>query len=131
MAEFVDVMKTAMRMCESIDKCGDCPLMDASTELCYLDKCPKEYNDKDFIRHEAAIMKWASEHPEVRYPTWREWQRDHFRDAESTIRPCMYINYTNAHCRDYKDCADCANQPIPADVAKKLGIQPIAKENSG
>ena len=66
MAEFVDVLKIARRMCESIDKCGDCPLMDASTELCYLDKCPKEYNDKDFIRHEAAIMKWAAEHPNPR-----------------------------------------------------------------
>ena len=118
MTEFVDVLKMARRMCKSIDDCGDCPLMDASTELCYLDKCPKEYNDKDFIRHEAAIMKWAAENPEIRYPTWR----DHFRDAEITIRPCMYINFTDAHCRDYKGCTNCANQPIPAEIAEKLGI---------
>ena len=130
MAEFVDVLKMARRMCESIDKCGDCPLMDASTDLCYLDKCPKEYNDKDFIRYEAAIMKWAAENPELRYPTWREWQRNHFPDAAITMRPCVYISYTDARCRDYKDCGDCQSQPIPADVARKLGIKPIAKENS-
>lgn len=28
-------------------------------------------------------------------------------------------------------CHQCINLPIPADIAKKLGIQPIAKENSG
>lgn len=134
MAEFVDVLKMARRMCESIDKCGDCPLMDASTELCYLDKCPKEYNDKDFIRHEVAIMKWAAENPESRFPTWREWQQEHFRDGANMIRPCEFMSSADAHCFDYMytyGCRDCANQPIPADIARKLGIQPIAKENSG
>ena len=127
MAEFVDVLKTARRMCKSIDNCDDCPLLDDSTEICYLDKCPKEYNDKDFIRHEAAILKWDAENPETRYPTWREWQQDHFRDAANIMHPCVYISYADAHCCDYKDCRDCANRPIPADVAQKLGIKPIAK----
>lgn len=89
------------------------------------------FTDEVIAEIEAKALKWAAENPEVRYPTWKEWQRDHFRDAERTMRPCMYINFTDAHCGDYKDCADCANQPISADIARKLGIQPIAKENSG
>lgn len=115
-------------MCESIDKCGDCPLMDASTELCYLDKCPKEYNDSDFIQHEAAIMKWAAENPEVRYPTWWEWQRGHFHGIVDMILPCEFMSRADAHCSSYFGpyaCSDCANQPIPADIAQKLGVKPI------
>ena len=131
MAEFVDVLKMARRMCKSIDNCDDCPLMDASTELCYLDKCPKEYNDKDFIRHEAAIMKWDAENQELRFPTWRKWQQANFPEAVTRVCACMFMSGNNARCDDYDKCSECLNQPIPADIAKKLGIQPIAKENSG
>lgn len=130
MAEFVDVLKMARRMCKNVDACDDCPIYDSLRGYCKLSR-PLFSSDSDFAKCEAAIMKWAAENPEVRYPTWKEWQRDHFRDAERMMRPCMYINFTDAHCGDYKGCADCANQPIPADIAEKLGIQPIAKENSG
>ena len=58
------------------------------------------------------------------YPTWREWQQANFPNKSGTIRPCEYISYTDAHCDDYKYCGDCANQPIPADIAEKLGIKP-------
>lgn len=131
MAEFVEVIKMARLMCESIDKCGNCPLMDASTELCYLDKCPKEYNDSDFIQHEAAIMKWSAEHPELRYPTWREWQKNNFPNADDPMYPCSFIGTKDANCKVQSACTQCSNQPISADIAKKLGIQPITKENSG
>ena len=124
MAEFVEVMKQARRMCESIDDCTNCPLLDASTELCYLDKCPKEYNDSDFIQHEAAIMKWSAEHPELRYPTWREWSNEQLPDAYESIRPCAFISKECANCAAQKTCSDCRNQPIPADIAEKLGIKP-------
>ena len=130
MAEFFEVMKQAARMCGSIS-CDNCILPRGSDEMCVWEDAPARLTDEVIAEIEAKTMKWAAENPEVRYPTWKEWQRDHFRDAERTMRPCMYINFTDAHCGDYKDCADCANQPIPADVAKKLGIQPVTKENSG
>lgn len=130
MAEFFEVMKQARRMCGSIS-CDNCILPRGSDEMCIWEDAPARLTDEEITEIEAKTMKWAAENPEVCYPTWREWQRDHFRDAEITMRPCMYINYIDAHCRDYKDCADCANQPITADIAQKLGIQPIAKENSG
>lgn len=130
MAEFVDVLKMARRMCKNVDACDDCPIYDSLSGYCKLSR-PLFSSDSDFAKCEAAIMEWGAENPELRYPTWREWQRDHFPDAAITMRPCVYISYTDARCRDYKDCGDCQSQPIPADVARKLGIKPIAKENSG
>lgn len=124
MAEFVEVMKQARRMCNEMDECEVCPLYDGFSECCLLSDGSLCHMDSDFARYEADIMKWAAENPEVRYPTWREWQREHFRDAAIMMRPCVYISYTDAHCRDYEDCGDCVNQPIPADIAEKLGIKP-------
>lgn len=92
--------------------------------MCIWEDAPSMFTDEVIAEIEAKTLKWAAENPEVRYPTWREWQQDHFRDAESMVRPCVYISYTDAHCRDYNDCGDCANQPIPADIAEKLGIKP-------
>lgn len=130
MAEFFEVMKQVRRMCWSIS-CNNCILPRRSDEMCILEDAPAKITDEEIAEIEAKTMKWAAEHPEVRYPTWREWQREHFRDAAIIMRPCAYISYTDAHCRDYEGCGACANQPIPADIARKLGIQPIAKENSG
>lgn len=130
MAEFVDVLKMARRMCKNVDACDDCPIYDSLSGYCKLSR-PLFSSDSDFAKCEAAIMEWGAENPELRYPTWLEWQRNHFPDAAITMRPCVYISYTDARCRDYKDCGDCQSQPIPADVARKLGIKPIAKENSG
>lgn len=130
MAEFFEVMKQVRRMCWSIS-CNNCILPRRSDEMCILEDAPAKITDEEIAEIEAKTMKWAAEHPEVRYPTWREWQREHFRDAAIMMRPCAYISYTDAHCRDYEGCGACANQPIPADIAEKLGIKPIAKENGG
>lgn len=130
MAEFFEVMKQVRRMCWNIS-CNNCILPRRSDEMCILEYVPAKITDEEIAEIEAKTMKWAAEHPEVRYPTWLEWQRNHFPDAAITMRPCVYISYTDARCRDYKDCGDCQSQPIPADVARKLGIKPIAKENSG
>lgn len=129
MAEFVDVMKMARRMCKSIDDCGDCPIF----TLCYFDKYLKEYNG-DLVQQEAAIIKWDAENPELRYPTWREWHSMNFPDAEDYITPCGFIPRQKVEalmgnkCIDL-DCSQCIKLPIPADIAKKLGIQPITKAN--
>lgn len=130
MAEFFDVMKQVWRMCASVS-CNNCILPRWSDEMCIWQDAPAKLTDEVIVEIEAKTMKWAAENPEVRYPTWKEWQRDHFRDAERTMLPCMYINFTDAHCGDHKSCGACADQPIPADIAEKLGIKPITKENSG
>lgn len=123
MAEFSEVMKQARRMCGSIS-CDNCILPRGSDEMCIWEDAPARLTDEVIAEIESKTLQWAAENPEVRYPTWCEWQQDHFRDAESMVRPCAYISYTDAHCRDYEGCGACANQPIPANVAKKLGIKP-------
>ena len=130
MAEFFEVMKQVRRMCWNIS-CNNCILPRRSDEMCILEYVPAKITDEEIAEIEAKTMKWAAENPEPKYPTWREWQREHFPDAAVTMRPCVYISYTDARCHDYKDCGDCQSQPIPADIAKKLGVKPIAKENSG
>ena len=133
MAEFSEVMKQIRRMCWSIS-CNNCILPRRSDEMCILEDAPAKITDEEIAEIEAKALKWASEHPEVRYPTWREWQQEHFRDGANMIHPCEFMSKADAHCFDYMGthgCRDCANQPIPAYIAKKLGIQPISKENSG
>ncbi len=126
MAEFMEVMCAARRMCKSIDDCADCPL----TDLCYFDKYLKEY-DGSLIQQEAVIMKWDAENPELRFPTWREWQQENFPEANGAMCPCAFMRMVDAHCVDYNgrnSCMDCAKQHIPADIAQKLGIKPIPVE---
>lgn len=135
MAGFVEVMRTAKRMCESMGDCDViCPLHDMCSDYSWLHIAPVYINENELAKCEAAIMKWAAENPELRYPTWREWQQEHFRDNATMIRPCVFMSKADAHCIVYMgayDCCNCVNQPIPADIAKKLGVKPVAKENSG
>ena len=123
MAEFVDVLKMARRMCKNVDACDDCPIYDSLSGYCKLSR-PLFSSDSNFAKCEAAIMEWGAENPELRYPTWREWQLEHFPDAANMIYPCEYISWADAHCCSKKDCSDCRCQPIPADIAEKLGIKP-------
>lgn len=128
MAGFVEVMRTARRMCNDMDECEVCPLYDGFNECCLLSDGPLCHMNSDFARYEADIMKWAAENPENRYPTWREWQKENFPDTDSPMYPCSFIGTANANCAVQNSCAKCSNQPIPADIAQKLGIQPIPVE---
>ena len=63
--------------------------------------------------------------PAPRYPTWNEWQKSTFPDAESGLSPCEFGNIGRFDCNAHECCYDCAEHPIPADIAAKLGIRPI------
>lgn len=128
MAEFMEVMRTARRMCNDMDECEVCPLYDGFNECCLLSDGSLCHMDSDFARYEADIMKWAAENPELRYPTWREWQQEHFPDAAGWMRPCNFISFQDAGCMNHSSCQRCAEWHIPADIAQKLGIQPIPVE---
>ena len=128
---FVEVMKQARRMCKEMDECEVCPLYDGFNECCLLSDGPLCHMDSDFVRYEADIMKGAVENPEFRFPTWHEWANEQFPDADKGMRTCAFISKERANCMAQDTCNDCRNQPIPADIARKLGIKPIAKENSG
>lgn len=128
MAEFMEIIRTAKRMCKSMDDCDViCPIHDMFSDCSWLHTAPAYINENDLAKCEAAIMKWGAENPETRYPTWREWQQENFPEANGAMCPCAFMRMVDAHCVDYNgrnSCMDCARQQIPADIAEKLGIKP-------
>ena len=119
MSEFRDVMRQARRMCKAQEDCESCPLWNTANFFCKLDiVC---YSDDSMI--ESIVMKWAKEHPEPVYPTWAEWQNSVFPDVEIDITPCAFGSKDRFKCED-KTCYQCVREPIPADIAEKLGIKP-------
>ena len=72
---------------------------------------------------ERKIDAWAKKHPEPVYPTWSEWQNSIFIDGIKRILPCEFGSSNRFKCKE-KTCYQCINEPIPADIAEKLGIKP-------
>ena len=107
MAEFQEVARAYIRMCDSFGStCTGCPIniRDNDIYVCRnkVLKNPEEY--------EADIMLWAAEHPVV-YPTWSEWLMS--IGVISGLFPKGAI-----------DALGNLKQPIPADIAEKLGLRP-------
>lgn len=122
MSEFTDVMRQARRMCKAQEDCESCPLWNTANFFCKLDTTC--YSDDSAI--ESIIMQWATEHPEhpePSYPTWLEWQNSTFPDAHKFVKPCEFGRRDRFKCED-KTCYQCVREPIPADIAEKLGIKP-------
>lgn len=121
MAEFVEVMRQAYRMCNA-RSCSDCPMCNMKI----LDGCElvlgEYYADEELLKIEQTVIQWMKEHPEPQYPTWKEWQRENFPDAPMDIEPCSFADSKHLDCQH--DCNTCMHRPIPADIAKKLGIRP-------
>lgn len=122
MAEFTEVMKQAKRMCAAHGgMCNslNCPLDNG--EVCRLaaDQDGEDYSDVERI-----IMDWVAEHPAPRYPSWQEWQNSMFPNRSRDIRPCEFDDIPRFNCHGIK-CEECMNEPIPADIAVKLGIRPM------
>ena len=66
MAEFVEVMKQARRIClEHPGDCDGCPLHDDEGLACRFDLAEKYLYDDTTER---IVLKWAEEHPEPMYP---------------------------------------------------------------
>ena len=61
-------------------------------------------------------MEWAAEHPEPVYPTWAEFLHEAF--CEKYPMPYRGGAAWYAFLRE---------TPIPADIAQKLGIEPLPK----
>lgn len=119
MAEFQKVMRQAKRMCDAQAHCGGCPAI----KTCFTGLNNMEVDDDRCCEFECVIMKWAEEHPEPRYPTWEEWWRKEFPNADRGIYPCMFGIRERFGCYE-QSCNDCRNKPIPADIAEKMGIKP-------
>ena len=108
MAEFQEIAKHWKRMCKkywSSTTCHGCPI--AENEKAY-EACASI--DLDIQKMEECVMSWAVEHPEPVYPTWGKWLEDigvaQVGSGILSIHPAI------------------AEQPIPADIAQKLGLEP-------
>jgi len=101
MAEFQKVIAEWKRLCKSRlhSGCTGCPVNNGV--YCRIGN--KTFSD-DF---EDEILKWAAANPEPRYPTWRE-----------------YLCSLNSG----KHTPDAIYKQIPADIAKKLGVEPIKED---
>ena len=105
MAEFTEVCKQWRRMCDSF---GDkaCQSYRPCAEQCPVGANPvcgelREATPDDIQKFEWAVMAWAAEHPEPKYPSWEEYL--------CSIGFCSYNSLS---------------EPIPADIAQKLGLKP-------
>ena len=120
MAEFAEVMRQAHRMCD-VCKCDDCPMAD-HVDMCGLIHS-KYRKEGILLEFERIVMQWAKEHPEPQYPTWEEWHTKNFPDVVGNLTPCTFAPISELRCAE-TNCRACRSRPIPADIAKKLGIRP-------
>lgn len=119
MADFVQTMKDWKRMCSAMEElhpnnsCAGCRLEGYG--------CPAIYEDNshvDFRNVEKQVSAWAAEHPEPVYPTFAEWLCSIGVTISDRPFPVpnipVYVFQVNAK----------MFEPIPADLAQKLGIEP-------
>ena len=121
MAKFIEVMEQAKRMCKTFSDghCSECPIGNADVLECGITVT----SGMDYEEVERRVMQWAAKHPELVYPTWCEWQNSIFIDGIKRILPCEFGSSNRFKCKE-KPCYQCINEPIPADIAEKLGIKP-------
>lgn len=117
MAEFQEVMHQWRRMCDAMgkeygkDACDFCPVY--INEDCACDAIYDIPNDMDWWHTEQMVMEWAAEHPEPVYPTWWEWLYNIGAVARK-LKPDVAEMVIDTGLLE----------PIPADIARKLGIEP-------
>ena len=124
MAEFADIARKWRRMCDYYTRKS---MEDVHSSGC-ISLCPLGHNDAcgdikaaedgDIEAAEATIIAWDKEHPEPVYPTWGEWL-----EKQGIVKLVNSERYDE----DYQKVLillDSVENPIPADMAEKLGIEP-------
>lgn len=107
MTEFQVVARHWKRMCKKYWRsttCHGCPI--AENEKVY-EACSGY--DIDIGKMEELVMAWAAEHPEPVYPSYLE-------------------VFGWGHKKTWAEIKDILANPIPADIAQKLGIEPKEAE---
>lgn len=129
MAEFQVVIKQFHRLCGEHPDCIGCPMIDFDKRCKNVSFSCSTIADERAEEFEPFIMKWANEHPEPKYPSRQQWWSARFPDGESNGAPCWEYflpksEYQHRLCAGVR-CDECRCTPIPADIAKKLGIAPL------
>lgn len=114
MAEFQEVIEQFKRLCDSANQ--DCSICGLRNMFC----CMKDVVDNS-VEFEKRVMAWASEHPVV-YPTWEEWLIK-IGGAVKKLYAQQY-HYEAAQPTQLIEVVEVLDEPIPADMAEKLGVKP-------
>ena len=112
-SDFEKTMRDWKRLCDTMskeygsDSCKYCPLD-------HLSICGAiwEISQDAFGKIEEKVKKWAVENPEPQYPTWL----DYLHTVGLVIK--------TENCTTYGFDFTKAMNPIPADIAEKLGLKP-------
>lgn len=122
MAEFIEVMKQARRLCAAEKECKKCLMWNSHGSFCRTDVLRPANDDAGT---EQIVMSWAEAHPEKVYPTWDEYQDEMFPNHTHGICPMAFgVRCPNGDHASALACANCRSMPIPAEIAEKLGIRP-------
>ena len=111
-SDFEITMRDWKRLCDSMNKKYDFH----SCEICPVHKSVcggiwEMSENTDWKLLQEKVTAWAAENPEPQYPTWGEW--------------LMSIGVINGvHPHGAIDALGNLKQPIPADIAEKLGLKP-------
>lgn len=119
MADFVQTMKDWRRMCDTYTTddaarcCQGCPMDGRGCGAIY------EGGNADPEVIEREVNQWAAEHPEPVFPMWCEWLAD--KGVVDVAR--MPVDYSGGIITEIKPSGK-MYEHIPADLARKLGIEP-------
>ena len=124
MAEFKNVHRNMVRMCDAMraedNGCAPCPLDGICAKFITL-------SEDAIATIERVVTEWATKHPEPVYPSWEEGWKQLFPNGIDTPCPSVYDAKYGHDCLKLS-CLNCKRRSIPAEVAEKLGIKPIAPE---
>lgn len=109
---FEETMREWRRMCDTEAakdevNCGECPFH-AHDGMCgyIFDLDPTKFEEMA-----GSIKHWSDTHPKVQYPTWGDW----------FLKRGQVAVTSNGYCH----WGDLLNTPIPAEIAEKLGVDPL------
>jgi len=120
MTNFAQIMRDWQRMCKYYDEhyqedcCHICPIHNCDA-IWAMDEAT------DWGKIEEVVNTWAAEHPEPKYPTWREYLK---KMGLTTPKSVYFIDEYSAGARLEDRLNEKADQPIPAEIATALGLEP-------
>lgn len=133
-ASFQEVIRQYLRMHHAYysNTCDGCPFKDFNklTDPTIKSKACKNKLFIDPIKTEIIIMKWAKDHPEPVYPTWKEWLLS--IGVLYKVPDGVPVELANGDFiePDYR-MRFRGDEHIPYEFAQRFGIEPKEVDNDG
>ena len=120
MTNFAQTMRNWQRMCKYFDEHYE----DECCRICLIHNCDAIWEmdeATDWGKIEEIVNTWAAEHPEPKYPTWHEYLK---KMGLITSMKVYFSDENGAGVKLEAGLTKKANQPIPAEIAAALGLEP-------